>query len=35
MNILPISSTQITEIANNYQIEPSRLLNISLNLWSD
>lgn len=32
MNFLPISSTQIIEIANNYQIESSRLLNISLNL---
>jgi SAM-dependent methyltransferase len=29
---LPISSTIITEIANNYKIDPSQLLKVSLNL---
>ncbi len=32
MTIFPINSTQIIEIANNYQIKPSGLLNISLDL---
>lgn len=34
MNNLPIDSATITEIANNYKIDPSQLLDVSLNLSS-